>query len=115
MNMAFVPVLPIHASFTGTQRFVSRSLSPFSAPKNRRIGKVPRMSNEDLNDDYVYNENKPLLLSDMDRGIPKVPGFTDYSELLNGRAAMIGFIAVLAIEAFTKRGFLSIVADLTGK
>lgn len=72
------------------------------------------MLNDDFDGNHVYDENKPLLLSDMKRGIPKVPGFTDYSELLNGRAAMIGFIAVLAIEAFTGRGFLSVFADLTG-
>lgn len=34
-------------------------------------------------------------------------GFTTYAERLNGRAAMVGFVAVLAIEYFTGKGFLS--------
>ena len=32
-------------------------------------------------------------------------GFTRYAEILNGRLAMIGFLA-LSIEAFTGRGIL---------
>lgn len=52
--------------------------------------------------------------SDFDDGFEPVPGFTEFSEQLNGRAAMIGFIAVLAIEFFTHRGFLSIIKDFTG-
>ncbi|MEO0458749.1 MAG: hypothetical protein AAF152_19510 [Cyanobacteria bacterium P01_A01_bin.114] len=34
-------------------------------------------------------------------------GFTNYAESLNGRAAMIGFIALVAIEYFTGKGLLS--------
>lgn len=34
-------------------------------------------------------------------------GFHDYAERLNGRAAMIGFIIILAIEIFTGKGLLS--------
>lgn len=34
-------------------------------------------------------------------------GFTSYAERLNGRAAMVGFVAVVAIEYFTGQGFLS--------
>lgn len=41
-------------------------------------------------------------------------GFTMYAELMNGRAAMIGFICALAIELFTGRGLLDIVAELRG-
>jgi Chlorophyll A-B binding protein len=33
-------------------------------------------------------------------------GFNDYVERLNGRAAMIGFIAALVIEAVTGQGVL---------
>lgn len=33
-------------------------------------------------------------------------GFNSYAERLNGRAAMIGFILVLAIEYFTGQGLL---------
>lgn len=34
-------------------------------------------------------------------------GFNDYAERLNGRAAMIGFVAVLAIEYFSGQGLLA--------
>lgn len=34
-------------------------------------------------------------------------GFTSYAERLNGRAAMVGFIAVLIIEYFTGKGLLT--------
>ena len=37
---------------------------------------------------------------------PKL-GFNRYAERLNGRAAMIGFLATLAIEYFTGLGLLS--------
>jgi Chlorophyll A-B binding protein len=33
-------------------------------------------------------------------------GFTAGSELLNGRLAMIGFLAAVSIELFTGKGFL---------
>lgn len=34
-------------------------------------------------------------------------GFNDYSERLNGRAAMIGFVLTLVIEYLTGQGLLS--------
>ncbi len=34
-------------------------------------------------------------------------GFNDYAERLNGRAAMIGFLLILAIEYLTGQGLLS--------
>jgi hypothetical protein len=34
-------------------------------------------------------------------------GFNDYVERLNGRAAMIGFVATLTIEYVTGQGLLS--------
>ncbi|MBD1850375.1 chlorophyll a/b-binding protein [Leptolyngbya sp. FACHB-711] len=34
-------------------------------------------------------------------------GFNAYAEKLNGRAAMIGFVATIAIEYFTGQGLLS--------
>jgi hypothetical protein len=34
-------------------------------------------------------------------------GFNDYAERLNGRAAMVGFVAVVLIEALTGQTFLS--------
>ncbi|MCG9893405.1 MAG: chlorophyll a/b-binding protein [Thermosynechococcaceae cyanobacterium MS004] len=34
-------------------------------------------------------------------------GFNDYVERLNGRAAMIGFVAAVVIEAITGKGVLT--------
>ncbi|MGF1514314.1 MAG: chlorophyll a/b-binding protein [Elainellaceae cyanobacterium] len=34
-------------------------------------------------------------------------GFNDYAERLNGRAAMIGFVAALAVEYLSGQGVLS--------
>ncbi|TAD80244.1 MAG: hypothetical protein EA001_01205 [Oscillatoriales cyanobacterium] len=34
-------------------------------------------------------------------------GFNDYAERLNGRAAMVGFLLALAIEAATGQGLLA--------
>jgi hypothetical protein len=34
-------------------------------------------------------------------------GFTGYAEKLNGRLAMIGFVSLLAIEAFSGHGLIS--------
>ena len=34
-------------------------------------------------------------------------GFNQYAERLNGRAAMIGFVALLLIEFFTGKGLLA--------
>jgi hypothetical protein len=39
---------------------------------------------------------------------PKI-GFSRSTELLNGRAAMIGFAALLVIELFTGSGFLTLI------
>jgi hypothetical protein len=39
-------------------------------------------------------------------------GFTEYSEKLNGRLAMIGFISLLALEAFTGHGIIGWLGSL---
>jgi hypothetical protein len=36
-------------------------------------------------------------------------GFTEYAELVNGRLAMLGFVALIAIELVTGKGFLQII------
>lgn len=43
----------------------------------------------------------------------KIPqGFTAFSEQLNGRAAMIGFVLALATEAITGKGIIGQVSAL---
>jgi hypothetical protein len=49
-------------------------------------------------------ELKPSVTPNMAE--PKF-GFNHYSERLNGRAAMIGFILILAIEYATGKGLLA--------
>jgi Chlorophyll A-B binding protein len=41
-------------------------------------------------------------------------GFTAYSEKVNGRFAMIGFVSLLAIEILTKQSFVSFIKDILG-
>lgn len=40
------------------------------------------------------------------------PGFTKYAEQLNGRMAMIGFVALLAFEAISGQGLISWLTSL---
>lgn len=47
---------------------------------------------------------EPTVTPEISR--PKA-GFTSYAEKLNGRAAMIGFVAIVAIEYVTGQGFLA--------
>lgn len=39
-------------------------------------------------------------------------GFTPYAEVLNGRLAMIGFVALLALEVLSGHGLLGALASL---
>jgi Chlorophyll A-B binding protein len=39
-------------------------------------------------------------------------GFTPYTELLNGRLAMIGFVSLMALEVLTGHGILGLLAGL---
>ncbi|NJL85665.1 MAG: hypothetical protein HC886_06310 [Leptolyngbyaceae cyanobacterium SM1_1_3] len=48
--------------------------------------------------------SEPTVSPKLER--PKT-GFNDYAERLNGRAAMIGFVAVVLIEFLTGKGVLS--------
>ncbi|MBF2034986.1 MAG: hypothetical protein IGR92_05745 [Leptolyngbyaceae cyanobacterium T60_A2020_046] len=49
-------------------------------------------------------ETTPTTVPHIQR--PKA-GFTEYAERLNGRAAMIGFVALVVIEYVTGKGILT--------
>ena len=52
----------------------------------------------------MISEAKPTVTPKIDE--PKL-GFNEYSERLNGRAAMIGFLLLVVIEYVTKQSLLS--------
>lgn len=39
-------------------------------------------------------------------------GFTSYAEVINGRFAMIGFVSLLALEAFSGHGLIGFLTSL---
>jgi Chlorophyll A-B binding protein len=39
-------------------------------------------------------------------------GFTEYAEKLNGRLAMIGFVAMLALEVVSGQGLVTLLQNL---
>ena len=49
---------------------------------------------------------QPTKVPNMQR--PK-KGFNEYAEQLNGRAAMVGFLALVLIELFTGKGLLTLI------
>jgi hypothetical protein len=55
--------------------------------------------------------NKSAVTDIKPTTVPKVDhpkrGFTEYAERVNGRAAMVGFVLLVAIEYFTGKGILS--------
>lgn len=52
----------------------------------------------------MVSETKPSVTPRLEE--PKF-GFNEYAERLNGRAAMIGFLIMIAIEYFTDKGVLA--------
>ncbi len=49
---------------------------------------------------------KPSISPNLER--PK-KGFNEYAEKLNGRAAMVGFLILIAIEYFTGHSLVSLI------
>ncbi|MEM8501844.1 MAG: hypothetical protein AAF716_01665 [Cyanobacteria bacterium P01_D01_bin.1] len=49
---------------------------------------------------------QPTKVPNMER--PK-KGFNKYAEQLNGRAAMVGFVALILIELLTGKGLLTLI------
>ena len=61
--------------------------------------KNPNQINEQIGDNKL--DDKSMEMKDEYRF-----GWSSYSEITNGRFAMIGFLAILLIELFSKQSFL---------
>ena len=61
--------------------------------------KDPNYINEQIRDNKL--DEKPIELEDEYKF-----GWSSYSEITNGRFAMIGFLAIILIELFSKQSFL---------
>ena len=61
--------------------------------------KDPNQINEEIRDDKLYEKSIEI------NGEYKF-GWSSYSEITNGRFAMIGFLAIILIELFSQQPFL---------
>ena len=61
--------------------------------------KDPNQINEEIGDDKLYE--KSIEIKDEYKF-----GWSSYSEITNGRFAMIGFLAIILIELFSQQSFL---------
>ena len=61
--------------------------------------KDPNQINEEIGEDKLYE--KSIEINDEYKF-----GWSSYSEITNGRFAMIGFLAIILIELFSKQSFL---------
>ena len=63
------------------------------------------VDNELIEDSDLTTEGKSHQLIDKDTEMYNF-GWSSYSEITNGRFAMIGFLAIVLIELFSKQSFL---------
>ena len=66
---------------------------------------------EKINSVNIDENNKAPVESKIDENLVTVEdeykfGWSNYSEITNGRFAMIGFLAIILIELFSKQSFL---------
>ncbi len=57
---------------------------------------------ENINSGEIKNDDDPILIDERYKF-----GWSSYSEITNGRFAMIGFLAIILIELFSKKSFLN--------
>ena len=67
---------------------------------------------ENINAENINSDNKNSEAINIDEQLIEVEnkykfGWSGYSEITNGRFAMIGFLAIILIELFTQKSFLS--------
>ena len=67
---------------------------------------MSNLENENENDDDS-NESKVDLNTNSDQSIEYNFGWNKYSEITNGRFAMLGFLSILIIEILSKKSFFS--------
>ena len=70
------------------------------------------LENQFIEQEKTDSEIKNLIPSATTTDIPEF-GWTGYAERINGRFAMIGFLAVLLIEAVSKVSFLEWAGIIT--
>lgn len=92
--MAFVSGAPVLARSTVTPLAVSSFTS-----SSRKVTIAPTRS-----------ATLRMSANDENKKIPQ--GFTSFSEQLNGRAAMMGFILALTTEALTGKGIIGQIASI---
>ena len=63
------------------------------------------MSNLEKEKDDALNESSVEFNKDSDHSIDYKFGWNRYSEITNGRFAMIGFLSILIIEILSKKSF----------
>ena len=71
-----------------------------------------KLDNQSIQDEKTDSEIKNLSPSATTTDIPEF-GWSSYAERINGRFAMIGFMAVLLIEAISKNPFLEWAGIIT--
>ena len=68
--------------------------------------KKEELSNEDLEIDDLIGKNKDNISSETIEEQYKF-GWSNYSEITNGRFAMLGFLAIILIELISQKSFLN--------
>ena len=69
-------------------------------------------NNENMNEKKINSENTNSEETKFDEQTLEIEnkykfGWSSYSEITNGRFAMVGFLAIILIELFSKKSFLN--------
>lgn len=74
----------------------------------------PRLSITPVRPPPRLSRRRPVARVDYNNELRPSIGFTMYAEVFNGRAAMIGFVATVAIELATGKGVVDLFLAFTG-
>ena len=68
-------------------------------------------NNEDLNEPNLHEDDLNEEIKNVEKSIEIEEvykfGWSKYSEITNGRFAMLGFLAIILIEVFSQKSFLN--------